>query len=97
MNNIVTEKMIALMHRQELKDAGLNIAITLNDGTRRTGQYKDLVINPLNHPDHKNKLFVKFVTHRPERDLIVYLPLSSIAKIDWALDAFVDKEKRNEV
>jgi len=90
--DVISERMLTQMARQEIKDAGMRLAVNLTNGTRRTGTYLDLVVNPLNHPEFKNVQFIKFRTHRPERDLIVYLPITQIATIEWGTEDFADEK-----
>ena len=72
------------MSEQDLKEAGLSFTLFLKDGSKRTGVYLDLVVNPLNNTMHKGEQFIKFSTNKPEKDLIVYLPVNDVETIEWS-------------
>lgn len=80
----IDKRMLEIMRSPETKAIGLSVSLMLTDGSKRQGIYQDLVINPLNQPGLKNVEFIKFVTNKPEKGLIVYLPLTEVDTIEWA-------------
>lgn len=80
----ITDKMLATMGQQEIKDAQLVIKLNLKDGGRRSGVYQDLVVNPLNHEGFIDVPFVKMKVFRPEKGLIVYVPITNVDTVEWS-------------
>jgi hypothetical protein len=80
----INPKMLELMSHPETKACGLHLQIIMKDGSKRTGTYVDLVLDPLNRVDYKDTQFIVFKTNQPEAGLKVYLPLTQIATIAWS-------------
>ncbi len=80
--NTLTPNMLNVMTWDKTKAAGLQIKLTLKDGSKRRGVYLDLMPDPLHRLEFKDVLFIKFRTK--QEDMIVYLPITLIDTIDWA-------------
>ena len=83
MHKAITSGMLDVMRREDTKEAKPKFTLSLEDGTTRERDYLDLVVNPVNQPSFTGALFVKFVVNKPERGLIVYLPLEQVVNIEW--------------
>lgn len=80
----INSNMLEVMARPDVKAHGLHLQIEIKDGTKRTGTYCDLVVNPMKRPDFKDVQFIVFKTNKPEAGLTVYLPITQIATIAWS-------------
>ena len=79
----LNERMLTVMAQEYTKSQNMTISLVLKDGTKRTGIYKDLVVNPLNNLLFKGVQFIKLQTTKQEHD-IVYLPITLVDTVEWS-------------
>lgn len=84
MSQVLTERMLTMMEGQDTKDAQFKVKLTLVDSTIRQGTYIDLVVNPRKNPDFEGIRFIKLIADKIEKGLIIYVPITQVATIEWA-------------
>lgn len=82
MKTKIDQTMLEIMNMPDTKKAGILVHLTLKDGSKRTGIYKDVMPDPLNRVEFKDQQFIKFEAKKD--GMISYLPLSQIDIIEWS-------------
>ena len=80
---VISDEMLAMMKKQEIKDAGFSIKLTLINGIVYKGVYLDITLHPLNDKLFSDTDCLVFMTNKPTPETKVWLPLRLISTIEW--------------